>query len=162
MAPQSRSWGFPRWRGYESGQEAAVKRMCDRDLCERPGDHKAPKSPEQLEEYYWFCQAHAEEYNRSWDYFANRSQEQKDEEIKKGRWHGRRTHWDTINNNEYDSGTRGAMAVLGLGAGDGIIELKRAYKEQVKEHHPDRGGDPEKFRIVTAAYTILLERLKYS
>ena len=135
--------------------------MCDRRLCERPGDHKAPKSPEQLEEYYWFCQDHAQEYNRGWDYFANRSQEQKEEEIRNDHWHGRRTRWDTINDSEPDAGTRSAMEVLGLGAGDGLIELKRAYKEQVKEHHPDRGGDSEKFRAVTAAYTALLERLKY-
>ena len=160
MSPQSRSWGFPRWQGYGSGQNATVKRMCDCDQCDRPGDHKAPKSPDQLEAYYWFCQEHAEEYNRGWDYFANRSQDQKEEEIRNSQWHGPQSHWDTREDNETDSAFQGAMSVLGLDAGDGVSELKRAYKEQVKKHHPDRGGDPEKFRIVTVAYKTLLERLK--
>jgi len=59
-----------------------------------------------------------------------------------------------------DSTAQSAMDVLGLDAGDGVRELKRAYKAKVKEHHPDRGGDPDKFRAVTAAYSLLLDRLK--
>lgn len=160
MAPQSRSWGFPRWQGYESGQDATVKRMCDRDACGRPGDHRAPKSPHQLDEYYWFCQEHAEEYNRSWDYFQNRTKEQIDEELRGGQWRGRQSRWETTPDLDMDSTAQSAMDVLGLDAGDGVRELKRAFKAKVKEHHPDRGGDPDKFRAVTAAYSLLLDRLK--
>ena len=162
MAPRSRSWGFPRWQGYESGQDTTVKKMCDRNACDRPGDYKAPKSPGQLDEYYWFCQEHAEEYNRGWDYFRNRNKEQIDEELHENQWHGRQSRWDTVSNSDQESAAQDAMAVLGLDEGDGAQELKRAYKEKVKEHHPDRGGDPDKFRAVTAAYSLLLDRLAHN
>jgi curved DNA-binding protein CbpA len=46
-------------------------------------------------------------------------------------------------------------AVLGVepDAGDGAIE--RAYRQRLKETHPDHGGDPEDFRAVRAAYAAL-------
>lgn len=33
--------------------------------------------------------------------------------------------------------------------------IKRAYKEQAKKHHPDRGGDTNKFAEISNAYDIL-------
>ena len=33
--------------------------------------------------------------------------------------------------------------------------IKRAYKEQAKKHHPDRGGDANKFAEISNAYDIL-------
>jgi hypothetical protein len=160
MSPHSRSWGFPRWQGYESGQDATVKRMCDREQCDHPGDFKAPKSPNHLDDFYWFCQAHAEEYNRGWDFFQGKTREQADEDVKNGQWHGRRSHWNMESDDETNPAANSAMDALGLKTGDGMAELKRAYKEKVKEHHPDRGGDPEQFRLITTAYTLLLERLQ--
>jgi hypothetical protein len=43
---------------------------CDWPGCAAQGDHRAPKSRDRLEDYYWFCLEHARAYNRSWDYFA--------------------------------------------------------------------------------------------
>ena len=67
-ARRSNDWGFPRWRGYGSSREATTVRLCDRHGCEEPGDCPAPKSPNNLERWY-FCQKHAAEYNSKWDYF---------------------------------------------------------------------------------------------
>ncbi len=160
MSPRSRSWGFPRWQGYEAGQDATVKRMCEHFECGQAGDFKAPKSPNQLEDYYWFCQQHAEEYNRDWNYFRGQSRDQAEEELKAGQWHGRRSHWNTGSDEEQSPAVRSAMAVLDLATGDGVYELKRAFKKKVKEHHPDRGGDPEKFCLITAAYSLLSSHLQ--
>jgi curved DNA-binding protein CbpA len=41
---------------------------------------------------------------------------------------------------------------LGLEAGADESEVQRAYREKVKEVHPDRGGDEQEFRAVTDAY----------
>lgn len=38
--------------------------------------------------------------------------------------------------------------------------LKRAYKACVKKCHPDRGGDPEEFKRIDAAYKHLRDVLK--
>ena len=71
MPKQKRSddWGFPRWRAYGGARGAAKVRLCDRDGCDRPGDRPAPKAPNNPERWY-FCEAHAAEYNKNWNYFA--------------------------------------------------------------------------------------------
>jgi membrane protein implicated in regulation of membrane protease activity len=50
-----------------------------------------------------------------------------------------------------------ALRVLGLEPGASQAEIKRAYRERVKEVHPDRGGDEEAFQRVTSAYEFLRE-----
>jgi hypothetical protein len=65
----------------EAEPEAAVdlgpqERTCDHPGCRQPGVSRAPKSRERLDEHYWFCQPHAAEYNRSWDFYAGLSEEQ--------------------------------------------------------------------------------------
>jgi hypothetical protein len=45
-----------------------------------------------------------------------------------------------------------AYAVLGVPSGAGEDTLRRAYRERVKEVHPDHGGDQEEFRKVREAY----------
>lgn len=50
-----------------------------------------------------------------------------------------------------------ARRALGVGVSAGDAEIKRAYRERVKEVHPDRGGDEEAFKQVTAAYDRLSE-----
>ena len=76
MAKQTRSndWGFPRWRAYGSARDAEPVRTCDRHGCESPGDRPAPKSPNSRDRWY-FCEAHAAEYNRNWNYFEGLSAE---------------------------------------------------------------------------------------
>ena len=52
------------------------ERPCDHPGCRAPGVSRAPKSRDMLDEHYWFCQPHAAEYNRSWNFFAGMSEEQ--------------------------------------------------------------------------------------
>jgi curved DNA-binding protein CbpA len=50
------------------------EKVCDHPDCHLAGSAKAPKSRVMLNEHYWFCQAHAAEYNKSWDFFAGMSE----------------------------------------------------------------------------------------
>jgi DnaJ-like protein len=50
------------------------ERPCDHAGCRRPATARAPKSREMLNEHYWFCQEHAAEYNRNWNFFAGMSE----------------------------------------------------------------------------------------
>jgi DnaJ-domain-containing protein 1 len=52
------------------------QRACDWPDCRRPADSRAPKSRDLPDEHYWFCQAHAGEYNRNWNFFAGMSEDQ--------------------------------------------------------------------------------------
>ena len=50
------------------------ERRCEHPGCLQAATSKAPKSRERLNEHYWFCQAHAGEYNRTWNFFAGMSE----------------------------------------------------------------------------------------
>tara|TARA_Y100000992_G_scaffold285977_1_gene237422 strand:+ start:1178 stop:1636 length:459 start_codon:yes stop_codon:yes gene_type:complete len=39
-------------------------------------------------------------------------------------------------------------------------EIKKQYKKMALQHHPDRGGDPEKFKQISEAYQILSDTQK--
>jgi hypothetical protein len=50
------------------------EKVCDHPECRLAGTARAPKSREMLNEHYWFCQGHAAEYNRNWNFFAGMSE----------------------------------------------------------------------------------------
>ncbi len=54
-----------------SQDEGSGLRRCDRPGCEEEGLHRAPRSREALNSYYWFCLEHVREYNLAWDYFKD-------------------------------------------------------------------------------------------
>jgi DnaJ-class molecular chaperone len=45
--------------------------------------------------------------------------------------------------------------VLGLSKDATADDIKKAYRKLAREHHPDKGGDPEKFKKVQEAYEVL-------
>jgi len=51
-----------------------------------------------------------------------------------------------------------ASSVLGVDPNVTAEELKRAYRKRALETHPDRGGDPETFRLVQQSYERLVAR----
>jgi hypothetical protein len=50
--------------------------------------------------------------------------------------------------------------VLGLGSDAPLSFAEEAYRKAVKEHHPDRGGDPAKFNTYTDAIRQAREEMK--
>lgn len=52
------------------------ERACEHPGCRLAGSTRAPKSRDLLGDHYWFCQAHAGEYNRSWNFFAGMSEDE--------------------------------------------------------------------------------------
>lgn len=52
------------------------ERACEHPGCRLAGTTRAPKSRDLLGEHYWFCRAHAGEYNRSWNFFAGMSEDE--------------------------------------------------------------------------------------
>lgn len=61
-----------RGRGMAGGVESST-RMCDRAGCNKPGKFRAPKSPDNLDEFHWFCIDHVREYNLKWNFFETYS-----------------------------------------------------------------------------------------
>lgn len=50
------------------------------------------------------------------------------------------------------------FGALGISESASDDEVKRAYRLLATEHHPDRGGDPERFKEVTEAYQKIMSR----
>jgi DnaJ family protein A protein 2 len=44
---------------------------------------------------------------------------------------------------------------LGLKQGASVDEVKKAFRKIAVKEHPDKGGDPNKFRLLTEAYEVL-------
>ena len=45
-------------------------KKCDKPGCTKAGTCRAPKS-RNLQDYWFFCQEHAAEYNKNWNYYAD-------------------------------------------------------------------------------------------
>lgn len=56
-----------------SGAIETSSRMCDKPGCNKPGKFRAPKSPEQLDVFLWFCMEHVREYNLRWNFFSDQT-----------------------------------------------------------------------------------------
>ena len=50
--------------------------------------------------------------------------------------------------------------VLGINENADTTVIKEAYRNLAREHHPDRGGDVEKFKEATEDYSILLSLIQ--
>merc|ERR1719247_3006846 len=53
--------------------------------------------------------------------------------------------------------TTGFYKLLGVEKSASEAEIKKAYKKLAMKHHPDKGGDPEKFKEMTAAQAVLTD-----
>ncbi len=166
MAKQTRrdDWGFPRWRSYGKGREAARIRLCDREGCTEVGDRPAPKAPNRPERWY-FCQAHAAEYNKGWDYFAGLSPEEaarrahSEERDASGFRQSAQWKWAGPGDGDRSRDEMRALDALELDDEADFAAIKASYRRLAKANHPDlKQGDAEaalRFKQVQAAYDVL-------
>jgi hypothetical protein len=166
MARQTRSsdWGFPRWRAYGAERETVQVRMCDRHGCDQPGDRPAPKSPNSPERWY-FCEAHAAEYNRNWDYFAGLTAEEAakreaDERRDSSGYAEAKHHgWAGPGDGSRSRDEMKALEVLELEVDSDFDAVRLAWRRLAKANHPDVKPDDAdaaaRFQAIQAAYDVL-------
>ncbi len=65
-----------RGRRGMSGAFDTSSRQCEHEGCREAGKYRAPKHPDNLEEFYWFCINHVRQYNLKWNFFENHSEEE--------------------------------------------------------------------------------------
>ena len=65
---------------------------------------------------------------------------------------GRREKKEVDNNKFYD--------LLGVDKKASTDEIKKAFRKRALKEHPDKGGDPEKFKEMTVAYEVLCDAQK--
>lgn len=57
-----------------SGAFETSTRVCEHEGCKEAGKYRAPKSPDTLDEFKWFCKDHVREYNLKWNFFDTASE----------------------------------------------------------------------------------------
>ena len=62
-------------RGMSGAFETAEK-PCDYPGCKLAAAYRAPKSPDLLDEFFWFCKDHIREYNLKWNFFQGTTDEE--------------------------------------------------------------------------------------
>ena len=163
---RSKSWGFPRWGGYGRETDPVTVRLCDWPGCEAKGEHPAPKSRCGTDRWM-FCQEHAGQYNKSWNYFSGMSDEEArraaQEEAREARGYTQSGAWTYFDGSTREERERdAAYALLGLDETASQDEIKARFRRMAKDSHPDQNpGDKEaeeRFIRITAAYELLRAR----
>jgi DnaJ domain len=156
-------------RGMSGAFETST-RACDHPGCEEAGQYRAPKSPDHLDEYFWFCKDHVREYNLKWNFFQGSSEDDFQKFLDKDRVWGRETKpfkRDAEDRAWARLGVADPMEILGdnatqnpgrsmgrklppterkaldiLEAKDSWtkVEIRKQYKSLVKDLHPDMNG----------------------
>ena len=138
--------------------------LCDRDGCDKPGDRPAPKSPNSRERWH-FCEQHAAEYNRGWDYFEGLSAEEaaarEANERRGAEGYQQSSHhsWGGAGDGSRSRDEVRAFGVLGLEPHEDFDAAKAAWRRLAKENHPDLSpGNAEaaaRFQAVQAAFEVI-------
>ena len=80
-----------RGRRGMSGAVETSARQCQHPGCTLAGQYRAPRSPDALDDYLWFCKDHVREYNLRWNFFAGQTDEDVRASIERDRIDGRAT-----------------------------------------------------------------------
>ena len=131
-------------RGMSGAFETST-RGCEHTGCEEAGQYRAPKSPDILDDFFWFCKDHVREYNLKWNFFHGNTEEElavraaaildeeRNDTVLRGHTGG----------NERDDAIRNAFASE---AGNGQIKLLRERANQMAfldhSHFDQRDAEP--------------------
>lgn len=160
----------PRGRRGMSGAFETSTRKCEHPGCEEAGQFRAPKSPDTLDEYLWFCKEHVREYNLKWNFFDSSTEEEMDAQAERDRVWERETKpfkaseeqraWarlgiedphqvlgsNATRNPGRSSGRklppteRRALEILEARDDWSKPQIRKAYKALIKVLHPDMNG----------------------
>jgi hypothetical protein len=148
-----------------------LTKVCEAEGCAEHGAYRAPKSRNNLRDFRWFCLAHVREYNLSWDYYKDMSQEEIEANLRsdtgwqRPTWplgrlgHGARMDQNLEDELAFTFGPRTAKApappklpgelhdaleTLGLVWPVALPAVKAKYKKLAKRFHPDaNNGDKQ-------------------
>ena len=159
---------------FQAAVEAeAAPKPCEAAGCALHGIHRAPRSPDALRDYRWFCLQHVREYNAAWDYYKNMSAAEIEANLRADTlW--RRPTWplgrlgapaaeyrraEQILRSELNfrfgakaqaappklpSEVSDALGVLGLTWPVSLPAVKATYKTLAKRYHPDTNNGDKK------------------
>ena len=157
-----------RARAYAPDPDAPG-RCCEMPSCCAQGEYRAPKTRNNLRDYWWFCLDHVRAYNGSWDYYKGMTPEQMEQELRfdtawqrpswplghigAGAWESDALH-DPLHilanagankprarpGEQVPADLKEPLTTFGLTWPTSLDAVKTRYKELAKRHHPDANG----------------------
>lgn len=156
-------------------------KKCDHTGCTKTGTCRAPKSRD-LKDYWYFCQDHAAEYNKNWNFYANMTPEEieadwekqtfgaplkeKDEANKDAKEYEQFIHSFISGRAMFDLAPKpksvpskivAALKVFGLPMSATLKDISAKYRSLAKELHPDTAKNKKN---AEAAFTKIAEAYK--
>jgi hypothetical protein len=154
-------------------------KKCDFPGCTKAGTCRAPKTRD-LTEYWFFCQEHAAEYNKNWNYYADMSPEEIEEDWEQQTF-GTSTKRSKQDSDDYlkflndfitgrgtfdkipqkkslPSAIISAFKTLDLPITASWREIGAKYRTLAKKYHPDMASDNTsgtEFAHISSAYQTL-------
>lgn len=177
---------------YQFPQQDSSIKCCDYMNCQQEGIYQAPKNktihsdPRDLAAWYFFCKDHVRLYNQEWSYYNEMNEMQAQQAYKNDMMWNRQT-WPLGQNGFYSPHQyhthyyedpfyfveqdhsfflpeeQKALSIFGLSFPFSAIELQTAYRQLVKNNHPDLNqtkDSEEKIRNINQAYEILKKMVR--
>lgn len=158
-------------------------KKCEHPGCTKAGTCRAPKTRD-LRDYWYFCQEHAAEYNKNWNYYADMSPEEIEADWERQVFGTADIDRARANQNAKDyakfiedfltgrstfdrqaapksnlpASVIGAFKVFDLPLTASQREIGARYRALAKKYHPDTASDKSaagQFSKITAAYEVL-------
>ncbi len=158
-------------------------KKCDHPDCTKAGVCRAPKSRDS-KEYWFFCKEHAAEYNKNWNYYADMTDEEIEDDWERRTfgYSSKDTKKANLNSEEYakfindfltgrdkfdkvppkthsTSPVVGALKLFDLSVSASWREVSSRYRALAKKYHPDIAKDKEtaasEFAKISSAYDTL-------
>lgn len=158
-------------------------KKCDHAGCTKAGTCRAPKSRD-LKEYWFFCQEHAAEYNKNWNFYANMTPDEIEADWERQTFGAPLRDKNDANAdaadyvkfiNDFITGrsefdrrpapsktpgpVTGALKTLNLAPTATWRDVGTRYRALAKKYHPDTARDVDnaatEFTKITAAYETL-------
>ena len=158
-------------------------KKCEHAGCTKAGTCRAPKTRD-LKEYWYFCQEHAAEYNKNWNFYADMTPDEIEEDWERQVFGAPLRDKAAANRDADDyvkfindfitgrssfdhratpSKTSGpvtsALQTLGLAPTASWRDVGARYRMLAKKYHPDTAADKEnaaaEFTKISAAYEML-------
>ncbi|QDH12954.1 J domain-containing protein [Formicincola oecophyllae] len=148
----------------------APDQCCDQPGCQERAGFKAPRGPDRLRDYYWFCLDHVRQYNARWNYYQGMTAAEVEASLRSdtawdrpswkfgtmggtdpGAIHdpldimggGGRARTQQPNPDATPLGLALPLATLALDWPVTWEEVQSRYRAQARRHHPDLNpGDP--------------------
>ena len=166
-----------------------MENICDWKNCKSIGKFKAPKEKDNSKNFRWFCLEHIKEFNKSWDYFSDMSENQILDFIRSDiTWHkptqsfGSSDNFfnilwnDALNNQQglfkklldkknnkikkFTAEDIKAFNVMNIEVGTIWPKIQSKFKILVKKFHPDMNAGNKKFEDKLKTITLAYSQLK--